>query len=364
MDETKEVVVSQKKHAGRKIHIELLRIIAIVFVLFNHTGTKGFVLFTVARESQFYWFYMFTSIGIKVAVPIFFMISGAMLLGKEESMAVILKKRVLKFLGILLIGSLVVYVHKVLDGSVSAFSLKDLGERIYIGNVTTAYWYFYAYTALLLMLPFLRKLSQNMSNREYEYMIWLYLFMQIFEVLQLYALIGLHFNDNFAFFITEKIAFYPLLGYYIENRLKETAYNKKKLLQLMILSILVISFTCVMTHKYCVIFDRWDESGCQKYFEMFIFIPAVTLYMMSKFWVREYKIPEWLKKAIVLAGSCSFGIFLFERIYRTETQFIGEFLCVRMNSLLASLVWVGSAWLLGCCVTILLKKIPFIKNYL
>lgn len=364
MDGTKEAAALKGEYNGRKLHIELLRIIAIICVLFNHTGTKGFVLFTIARESEFYWLYMFMGIAVKVAVPIFFMISGAMLLGKEETIDVILKKRVLKFLIIMLVSSLVVYMHKVSDGFIAAFSLKDLGERLYVGSVTTSSWYFYAYMALLLMLPFLRKVAQHMSDREYEYMIWLYLFMQLFQILQLYVLMGLHFNENFAFFITEKIVFYPLLGYYVEHRLKKSAYDKKKIVLVMMAGVLAICLCCAMTHRYCVIFDRWDEVGCQKYFEMLIFIPAVSLYMLSKFYFMKYKAAKWFEKVIVLAGSCSFGIFVFERIYRAETQIIYEVLCTRINSLLACFVWIGCAWFLGCIVTLFLKKIPVVKKYL
>ena len=249
----------------KKIHIEVMRILAIAMVIFNHTGTKGFMLFTVNRESVFYWGYMFLAIASKFAVPLFFMISGALLLGKEEAVSKILKKRVLKFFIIMLAGSLVVYIHK-LNGDFSTFSFKELGEKLYIGNVTTAYWYFYAYLAFLLMLPFLRKLAKGMSNQEYVYMIGLYLLLQVFPVLQLYSLIGLHYNENFTFFIAEQLVFYPLLGYYLEHRLPEEKCNGKSILILAVLSVLAVLLCCVMTHRYCTIFERWDESNCQNYF--------------------------------------------------------------------------------------------------
>ena len=67
----------------RKIYLDFLRIIAIFMVLFNHTGTSGFVLFTVTQRSALYPFYLFNAILIKIAVPLFFMISGVLLLGKN-----------------------------------------------------------------------------------------------------------------------------------------------------------------------------------------------------------------------------------------------------------------------------------------
>lgn len=76
----------------KKLHLEFLRIIAIMLVIFNHTGEKGFLLYTIARDSVLYEFYLFSSIACKVAVPLFWMISGALLINKEESISVIYKK--------------------------------------------------------------------------------------------------------------------------------------------------------------------------------------------------------------------------------------------------------------------------------
>lgn len=40
--------------SGRKIHLDLLRIIGAYMVMFNHTNEAGYMLFTVARDSSLY----------------------------------------------------------------------------------------------------------------------------------------------------------------------------------------------------------------------------------------------------------------------------------------------------------------------
>ena len=93
-----------KRHSGREIiYIEILRIIALYLVLFNHTGNYGYSLYMVSQESRYYPIYLFLSVITVCNVPIFFMISGALLLGKEESLRVLFRKRIRKFL-IVLIG--------------------------------------------------------------------------------------------------------------------------------------------------------------------------------------------------------------------------------------------------------------------
>ena len=65
------------------LHIELIRIIAAYFVIFDHTGKRGFFVFSVyERGSLQYWVYMILSIFCKILVPLFFMIAGALLLKK------------------------------------------------------------------------------------------------------------------------------------------------------------------------------------------------------------------------------------------------------------------------------------------
>lgn len=71
----------------------MLRIITIALVLFNHTETNGFQLYAITSNIYLY-LYIFLTIFCKIAVTIFFMISGGVILGKEESLKDLYKKRV------------------------------------------------------------------------------------------------------------------------------------------------------------------------------------------------------------------------------------------------------------------------------
>ena len=76
--------MAEKK--DRLLHIEVLRVIAAFLVIFNHTGSLGFTLFQRYESSTFlYWLYLFFSVLCKIGVPLFFMISGALLLRTGSS---------------------------------------------------------------------------------------------------------------------------------------------------------------------------------------------------------------------------------------------------------------------------------------
>ena len=75
-----------------KIHFEVLRLLAIFLVVFNHTKEKGFDLYRYTDSAVIYYAGYSLSILCKVAVPLFFMISGALLIGREESIRDLFKK--------------------------------------------------------------------------------------------------------------------------------------------------------------------------------------------------------------------------------------------------------------------------------
>lgn len=164
--------------ADRKLYIDFVKIIAIFMVLFNHTGTNGYTLFTIARDSLLHPFYLGNAIFIKVAVPLFFMTSGALLLEREESYRTVFRKRFLRYLLVLLAGSAVAYAYTCLRWHPQAMSFHYFVKMLYTKNLSVAYWFLYAYLAYLLMLPLLRRLAKAMTRQDYFLMIGMYGFLR------------------------------------------------------------------------------------------------------------------------------------------------------------------------------------------
>lgn len=122
-EKNKISAISAKNSYKRKTYIDFLRLIAIYMVLFNHTGMRGFILYTVAKNSVLYPLYFFNTIFIKIAVPLFFLITGALLLDREESIKKIIQNRFLKYAIVLLVSSVIAYIY---------YDLKDLSLTTFI----------------------------------------------------------------------------------------------------------------------------------------------------------------------------------------------------------------------------------------
>lgn len=211
----------------RKAHIDFLRLLCITFVMFNHTGEAGYMLFTQRSESPLYFVYLSFSILCKIAVPIFFMISGALLLNKQETVIDVIKKRFVRIAIDLLIAS-VVYYLLFFEGEKSIVSFL---KTIYNSSSTTSLWYLYSYCGVLLMLPLLQKLAHAMNNLEIVYLIGAHLiFVGVLPSLEvIFTQSSWTLNPAFsAALLTTTNIIYLFAGYLLERRLLDDCFTMKK----------------------------------------------------------------------------------------------------------------------------------------
>lgn len=215
------------------------------------------------------------------------------------------------------------------------------------------------------MLPFLRRLAISMTNKDYKWMFLMYGLMQSLSIIEFLIWKGeIAHNNDFSFFILANYIFYPLTGYYIDQRLKEEKFTRNNAFVLVIISIISILISCFMTHYRCTIFNSWTESTCQTFFNTLIFIPAIMVYYISKMWFMNHKLNEKVCKIIATLGGTTFGIYLIEQICRKETHQIFIWLRPYIHTLPACWIWILCACIIGGSVILLLKQIPGVKNYI
>lgn len=350
--------------ADRKLYLDVLRVVAIFAVIFNHTNTRGYALFLNATESIFFPIYIFCSALSKIAVPIFLMISGALLLRKEEPIRILLKKRFLKFLIVLFFSSLIVHLYY-LEWDFRNFSFSQFLKELYSTGATTSLWYLYAFLAYILMLPFLRKLSQKMQAKDYLYLTCLMFFAALFKCLE-FAIwdYKVHLHQNFEMFTISKIVFYPLIGDYLANKLESNKITGKSVFILCIVGFAFAVVNCWLTCKWCEHLGEWDIKTFETFIAQFTFFPAIAIFVLSRYLFSKIKLSHALSKCMAHLGSCTFGIYLFERIYRKETLFVFNFLAYRIPQFLACIIWVFCVFLVGLVITSIARKIPLLRNFL
>ena len=134
----------------RDLSLDIIRIIAIIMVLYNHKDVYTWYL----RYDTFGLKFFITSalaILCKAGPPLFLMVSGYLLLQKEEEIVQIFKHRIVRMFIVLVWIATSMYIFNMIDSWKSAL-------------FSQANWYIYSYIGYLLMLPILRMVVKNAED--------------------------------------------------------------------------------------------------------------------------------------------------------------------------------------------------------
>ena len=342
-------------------HLDLLRILAIFMVVFNHTGERGYMLCVGKSDELLYFPYMACSVLCKIAVPLFFMISGALLLPKQESLKTLFSKRVLRIAMVLVLISLPFYVwlHSSKGLGIGAFF-----TYIYGNSASTSLWYLYSYLSLLLFLPFLRSMVKKMTEKDFAYLIAGHLalggVLPCLEYLLWQGEVTLHKSFESFIFISQS-AFFSLIGYYVEYVLNKKYYCKKFLLLGSLLSVVSLMVTCFITHYQTLQNPIISTEQTEAFFNCFISIPAMTIYFGIKLLSVEIK-GQKVKKVISVFGESVFGVYLIEKFIRALTNPVYSVLSPWLGSFVSALLWALVTCLVGFVIVIPLKHIPIVSK--
>ena len=347
------------KETGRRLHIDALRVLAMALVLYNHTGERGFLRFEAAQGPA-RGAYLALAVLDTIAVPLFFMISGALLLGREEPLPVCLKKRVLRYVLVLVGASAAIYVYTCRT-DLSVMNRTDYLRGLYDGQITTSYWFLYAYLGYLLGLPLLRKLAKAMTARDFLYITALMGAMNALSSLQWFCFDGgFALNGNALPFVAVRTVYYPLAGYFLEHRLGQRATSGRALLALFGAGALGVALGCLTLERANAAVGYFAEAA----YGLFVFAPALAVFAGAKALSGRVRLPAFAAALLREAGACTFGIFLFERVYRDVSSRVYHALTPVIGGFAACWVWIACAFLLGMGVTAVLRRLPGLRRVL
>lgn len=152
----------------RKVFLDLIRIFAILGVIYNHS--TAWELYQAPGNIHQTFGYVLTCLA-RIAVPLFFMVSGVTLLGKEESIKSLCQKRVLRMVLCTVLFSLAYYLWALVRKEIEPISPLQFAKGIMAEPYIIPFWFLYAYIGFLVILPVLRLIAKNLTAE-----IWHYLF--------------------------------------------------------------------------------------------------------------------------------------------------------------------------------------------
>ena len=339
----------------KDISLELIRIFTAFFIIFHHTGTEGFSLFSRYEVGSLeYWLYKPWYAFCCFDVAMFFMISGITLLKKKEPLSVLFRKRILRSLIVLVLVSVIYYVIDVL--SFPQISIIDIivtfFRNFFCGAVSGHLHFMYKYLVFLIMIPFLRKIAQNISKQELHYMLIVAFAVQFFAPMFAKLLSdGSSLQGDISYldiiFIT-----YPFFGYYLYYVFDFNKIRTKHIIGMVLCSVMLLFLSCFPN----------------KYFppqESFTWVYIATVFVVIKYYFSDIK-SNLAQKIILSCGKCTFSVYLFHMLVMHSSwgEAAENFLISHLPPLTAILLFCLLTLMVSVLITLAIKKIPLLDKLL
>lgn len=349
-------------NTNRKVYMDCLRIIACFLVIFCHG--PGYFAYQNNPSPALTYFYLFFTMSGRICVPIFFMLTGALMFPRTTTYREILSKRIPRILSALLIFSLLYYLARN-KNDFSSVSVYDFVKKVIIDDLAGAYWYLYAYMALLLFLPFMQRIAHHFSTADFLLLLFLrFIILGVIPIanhfLTQLGFPAFWYTPNFSVpFATEQFLFYPFIGYYLEHVFDFRRLSGKHLGCMTLVSCLCIAVASIVTYHQGI-----TSGFTQDYVMTFDYILAIHFYVLVKYCFTKFQISD-CHNILSLISSLTFGIYLMEPILKClcKEEFF-NILIPESYPVTNSVLWCLFTFALCGLITHFMKKIPVVKNLL
>lgn len=347
--------LQEKPVQKREAFLDLLRIAACFLVIVNHTASGVFIN---RSPQEKVWFvtvaYFLLS---KPAVLLFYMISGYLLLGRQDSWKTAWK-RIRRILLVLLCCAAVYAVYHGFANDPNSTGREMLRE---FSNVlheppSNALWYLYTYLGLLIILPFLQKMAAGMEKKDY------YVLFGLTCVFSGLLPIPVHYNEKWTLawcfelpLISNAVGMLFAGQYFAKYGIQKT---RKGFVIAACLSVaMVLLNTWATWMEYCR-----NEGADYLFFETRELMPNVIFTVCLFYMASFLRLPVGLQKVVTQVGMCTFGMYLAGDLLLDILAPIHSLLDQRMHLLISLVLYQIIVFLCAFVIIYLVRKIPFIRK--
>lgn len=287
----------------KNYNIEIMRVVAFVMVIIIHVSNYFCRAYGAVSIGE-YLFSLIINAFARVSVPCFFMMSGALLLGRTESMDKALK-RAKKFLGILCVWTLLYFLFN------TFYTKQGCDWTMLLKKPAEAHlWYLYVMIPVYIVLPFLQVLCKGLDEKlEKAFVVIGCIWLFIVHVMPYFKL-DLYFD--LPVFGDRSYIFYLFCGYLISKYKEQISLKQNQLLALFaggsMMSVVLTAIVTVLEGKH---FERIFEYGSP-----FVIISSLAFFAyIMKLGNGNVNLSERAKKWIDISCGCSFGIYLIHIMF-------------------------------------------------
>lgn len=209
----------------RNSNFDTIRCISIIFVICIHSMGNLNPNIDIAILDINYITYLFLSSIIHMGVPLFVMLSGALLLEKNDEPIFFLKKRFKRIFIPFFIWSIIIFYLDKTTNNQSFLVIQSITEfftKFLTNGVHGVYWYIYMLTGLYLFTPILQKVFKDISPTLLSYSIILIILLIIIQYI-----IPPNYDEK-NLLLKYSFPYQIYLGYYIGGYYLNTHASKSK----------------------------------------------------------------------------------------------------------------------------------------
>lgn len=322
----------------RIFYYDFLRAFAIIAVLICHVDMFFGPLvspFEVVSQMTFH------DIG-RLGVPIFLMISGALLLNRDYDLSDFLKRRFTR-----IIYPFIFWIIVIIAGIIFTTGNYTFAWNTFIGNPSIT-WYFWMLIGIYLFVPVINSFIQAYGDDALKYFLAIWFIIMILMTFNSYPLFPNFTLDYFAGYVG-----YPVLGYYLDK--KDFKFSDAKMCAIGFI-VLIIALAAFV---YC------DYNNLGYVSSIYLNVPMVFMASGMYLFVRYLdRITSFrhVKDNIVGAVIVSLSLYSYGMYF---SHVIGLKLLAKYNphSTLLFPVMFAALIFLSWLMPFVVSKIPYLKRF-
>jgi len=289
------------------------RIVAMVAVVFVHSAARVSNGTHVGADE--WWIAMVFGSSVRWCVPVFVMISGALLLDphKTEDLGTFYKKRLSRLLVPILFWSVFFLLWAALEGVLrdEPLLLTDVARSLAAGQPHYHMWFLYMIATLYLLVPFFRRVVANSSRSELTVLVVL-----CFVLAAINAVVAKLSTPGPRLFVNECLQYIPyfFLGYLIRT-------DDRSRSKLMLWSVAIASFALTVIGCYGLAIRSDFATG--RYFYSYLSVTVIPMSISVMYLLKSWTKPLGGASFARQLADLTLGMYLIHPIVLETFQFLG-----------------------------------------
>lgn len=328
----------------KNYNIELIRMISFILVIIIHVANYYCRAYGSIRGDE-YIFALVLDTFARVSVPCFFMISGALLLGKTDTVHKCVD-RIMRFMIVLIFWSLVYYAHNTFYMGTGV----DLAEVIY-KPMEPHLWYLYATIPIYLVIPFFQVMCKGVNRALVRWFV--VLGSAVMVIMYMLSFFGAEFFYDLPILGDRVYTYYFVFGYLLFEYKDNFHMSNRRLLAIFVGSnVANVIATAIATYMTEAHMDRFLE-----YESPFIIVSSFSFFLlMLRVGNGELELKEKSRHLVDSVCTCSFGIYLIHILFLdnykkyVEPEAVSAWIAIPVLTVFIAALSYASVWLI--------RKIP------